>query len=207
MPPLDEQLVHDVVQLHKEGMKWRAIARALKISRNTVRQIVNDHEAARGAPHSVLPARRRLERRSKLNAFRPRIEELLRAYPDITAQRVLEILRGEAGFENGYTQVRLLVRKLRPKPPPTPSLETPPRIPGEKAECDWSEYPITFTHAPPMKLQAFGYTLRWSTRKYFGFQESNGLHPLMDEHRHAFERFQGAARKCIYDSQKPVVLR
>ena len=29
----------------------------------------------------------------------------------------------------------------------------------------------------------------------------------MDEHVHAFERFQGAARRCTYDSQKPVVLR
>jgi hypothetical protein len=75
------------------------------------------------------------------------------------------------------------------------------------AECDWSKYSVTFTHAPPMDLQAFGYTLRWSTRKYYGFQESNGLHPLMDEHVHAFERFQGAARRCTYDSQKPVVLR
>jgi len=78
---------------------------------------------------------------------------------------------------------------------------------GQMAKCDWSEYPLSFTHAPPMKLQAFGYALRWSTRKYFGFQESNGLHPLMNDHRCAFERFHGAAQACTYDSQKPVVLR
>lgn len=46
MAPLDERLIHDVVQLDREGMKWRAIARALKISR-TVRQIVNEHGRAR----------------------------------------------------------------------------------------------------------------------------------------------------------------
>ena len=38
MPPIDEKLIHDVVQLDKEGMKWRAIARALHVSRNTVRK-------------------------------------------------------------------------------------------------------------------------------------------------------------------------
>jgi hypothetical protein len=90
---------------------------------------------------------------------------------------------------------------------PTPSLQTPPRIPGETGECDWSPYEVTFTHAPPMTLQAFGYTLRYSTRKYYSFHEGNGLHPLMDGHVHAFARFQGAAHRCRYDSQKPVVLR
>ena len=207
MPPLDEKLIHDVVQLSLEGMKRRAIARALHISRNTVRRILTEHEQARERPHTALPVPRIVKRTSKLDPFRPRIEKLLETYKDITAQRVFEILRDEEDYGGGYSVVKVLVRKLRPKPPPKPSLETPPRVPGDMAECDWSKYSVTFTHAPPMDLQAFGYTLRWSTRKYYGFQESNGLHPLMDEHVHAFERFQGAARRCTYDSQKPVVLR
>lgn len=208
MPPLDPQLVHDVVQLDKEGMTWRAIARALHISRNTVRHIVTSHQAAREAAHSALPWARSSRRRiSKLEPFRRQIAELLERYPDITAQRVFEILRNEKGYQGGDTIVKDLLRKLRPVPPPKPSLQTPPRVPGDMGECDWSPYPVTFTHAPSMTLQAFGYTLRYSTRKYFGFFEGNGLHPLMDGHRHAFHRFQGAARRCTYDSQKPVVLR
>jgi len=90
MPPLDERLIHDIVQLHTEGMKWRAIARALKVSRNTVRRIVEEHDQAREQVHSALPARRSVERASKLASFQPWIEELLGTYPDITAQRVLE---------------------------------------------------------------------------------------------------------------------
>lgn len=206
MPPLDQKLIHDVVQLDKEGMKWRAIARALHISRNTVRQIVNDHGGARATEHCALPRPRRRPRPSKLDPFRPQLDELFRTYPDITAQRVFEILR-EKGFAGGYTGVKVLVRRIRPRPAPKPSLETPPRVPGDLAECDWSPYPVTFTHAPPMTLQAFGYTLRYSTRKYYGFHEGNGLHPLMDGHVHAFERFRGAARRCKYDVQKPAVLR
>ena len=205
MPP-DERLIHDVVQLDREGMKWRAIARALKISRNTVRQIVREHGRVRQRQHSALPARRSIQRPSKLDPFRPQIDELFRLYPDITAQRVFEILR-EKNFDGGYTVVKNLVRRIRPKKAPKPSLETAPREPGDMAECDWSPYPVTFTHAPPMDLQAFGYTLRYSTRKFYSFHEGNGLHPLMDGHVHAFERFEGAARRCKYDSQKPVVLR
>jgi transposase len=206
MPRLDEKLIHDVVQLDKEGMKWRAIARALHISRNTVREIVRSHGKSREQSNFALPKRHSVLRSSKLDAFRPQIEGLLKTYPDITAQRVFEILR-EKDFEGGYTGVKVLVRKIRPKPKPLPSLETPLRVPGEMAESDWSPYPVTFTSAPPVTLQAFGYTLRYSTRKYFGFHEGNGLHPLMDGHVRAFERFKGAARRCKYDVQKPAVLR
>jgi len=206
MPPIDEKTVHDVVLLEQQRMSRRAIARALKISRNTVREILADHRAARKEEHTALPARTVVARPSKLDAFRPRVEQLLATYPDITAQRVFETLRDEH-FTGAYTGVKTLVRRLRPKPPPKPSLETPPREPGDLAECDWSPYAVTFTHAEPMTLQAFGYTLRYSTRKYYGFHEGNGLHPLMDGHLHAFARFNGAARRCKYDNQKPVVLR
>ena len=206
MSRLDEKLIHDVLQLDREGMKWRAIARALRISRNTVRRIVREHADARQSPHSALPTRRSHSRPSKLDSFRPQIDELLRLYPDITAQRVFECL-GEKDFDGGYTVVKDLLRRIRPRKAPQPSLETSPREPGDMAECDWSPYPLTFTHAPPITLQAFGYTLRYSTRKFYSFHEGNGLHPLMDGHLHAFERFAGAARRCKYDSQKPVVLR
>lgn len=205
MPP-DPSLVHAVVQLDKQGMKRRAIARALHVSRNTVRRILSEHLAARSTAHSALPLRRTLSRPSKLDPFREQIDALFKTYPDITAQRVFEILR-EKGFAGGYTGVKDLVRRIRPRPAPTPSLQTPPRVPAETAECDWSPYEVSFTNGPKLTLQAFGYTLRYSTRKYFGFHEGNGLHPLMDGHVHAFARFGGVAHRCRYDSQKPVLLR
>lgn len=56
-------------------------------------------------------------------------------------------------------------------------------------------------------MQAFGYVLPWSTRKFYELYESNHLFALMDGHAKAFARFQGCAHACKYDSQKPVVLR
>ena len=204
MPP-DEKVVHDVVLLSRQGMTGRAIARSLKLGRNTVKDILAGHDTSRGEPHSALPAPRIIVRPGKLDPFRPKVNELLATFPDITAQRIFEELRG-AGFDGGYTAVRMLLRKIR-KHVVTPSLTTPPREPGDLAECDWAEYPVNFSHAPPRKLQAFGYTLRYSTRKYFGFHERNDLFALMDGHVHAFERLKGAARRVKYDNQKPVVLR
>lgn len=205
----DKKLIHDVVELQNQGMKHRAIARALRISRNTVRKILEKHDETRTKEHSALAQLgilRACSRPRKLDPFRPKIDELLHQYPDITSQRVWEILK-DIGFDGGYTGVKTLVRSIRPKSAPKPSLETQVREPGKLAESDWSQYLVKFTHAPPSKLQAFGYALRYSTRKFFSFHEGNGLHPLMDGHVQAFERFEGVEPYCKYDCQKPVVLR
>jgi transposase len=156
-------------------------------------------ETAESAPKS--------RRRRRGGPLRPHIEALLEKYPDITAQRVFEILREEDSYTGGDTIVKALVRKLRKHTPPKPSLATPPREPGDLAECDWSPFPVSFTHAPSMTLQVFGYVLRYSTRKFYSFHESTDIHALMDGHLHAFARFGAVARRCKYDNQKPVVLR
>jgi transposase len=206
MPPIDQKLIHDVVLLSQQKMKRRAIARALKISRNTVKQILASHEVIRHGIHDALPKSRHKMRISKVDPYRAQVDQLLNTYPDITAQRVFEEIR-QAGFDGGYWSVKVLVRKIRPKPAPKPSLQTPKTGPGEMAECDWSEYLIPFTHIPPRKLQFFGYTLRYSTRKHFSFHQRNDLFALMDGHVNVFARFKGAAYRCKYDCQKPVVLR
>lgn len=202
-----EELVQQVVMLAKKGERRRAIARALGVSRNTVRGILEAHEAGRETTHDALePRPSRAPRPSKLDVFKPRVAELLSHYKDITAQRVFEILRDE-GFDGGYTAVKKHVRTMRPPPRPAPSLVTPDYGPGKMAESDWSPYEMTFTTGKKAVVQALSYVLVSSKRKYFGLYESNDLHALMDGHDRAFSRFEGCALECKYDSQKPVVLR
>jgi transposase len=202
-----EELEARVVTLTSEGMSRRAIARALKVSRNTVRKLLTEHEQARDTEtHSALPrAKPRAPQATKLDKYREKIAELLERYADITAQRIFEDLKA-AGYEGGYTAVKEHVRKVRPKAKPQPSLPTPTYAPGEMAESDWSPYGIEFTHAPSATVQAFGYTLPYSTRKHFVLYERSDMHALMDGHIATFKRFGGAAHKCKYDGQKAVVL-
>jgi len=202
-----EELVHRVVTLSQAKMSRRAIARSLQVSRNTVRSILDAHDAGREVEHSaVRPRATRAPRPSKLDAFKDRVAALIEKYPDITAQRVFETLRDE-GFEGGYTAVKRYVRAVRPPPRPTPSLRTPDYGPGKMAECDWSPYEVEFTHAPKAIVQAFSYVLVESRRKFYDVYQSNDLFALMDGHVRAFERFDSCAESCKYDSQKPVVLR
>jgi transposase len=202
-----EELVHKVVTLHAQGVRRRAIARALSVSRNTVKKILFEHEAARQAEHTALPTpSQRAPRPKKVDAFSAKVAELLQRFPDITAQRVFEELQA-AGFDGGYTGVKTYVRSARPRPAVSPSLSTPEYGPGEMAESDWSPHTIDFTAAGKKTVQLFSYVLCYSRRKsYSVFDHADG-HCLMDGHLLAFERFGGAAHACKYDSQKPVVLR
>jgi transposase len=202
-----EQLIQELVTLHRQGLSLRALARALGISRNTVKVLLAAHAAAReDGPSDVAKRPARAPRASKVNAYAPRIVALLKQYPDITAQRVFETLR-EEGFAGGYTAVKKYVRVLRPPPRPEPSLTTPEYGPGEMSENDWSPYDITFADGRKEKVQAFSYVLVYSHRKFFDLYRHADLHALMDGHVQAFARFEGCAGSCIYDSQKNVVLR
>lgn len=202
-----EELVQRIVTLSREKVSRRSIAVALGVSRNTVRQVLEEHARQREAEHSALPrAPTRAPRASKLDPYKERARELLDKYPGITAQRVFEMLQAE-GFDGGTTAVKKYVRRVRPKPKRKPSLETPDYGPGKMAESDWSPYEMTYTDGTKQVIQLFGYTLVHSTRKFYRAYTSYGTHALMEGHVAAFQHFQGAASSCKYDGQKAVALR
>lgn len=202
-----EQLVHQTVTLHADGMSRRAMARALGVSRNTVKKILHEHARAREQPHSVLaPVPKRSARPKKIDTYREQVEQLLAKYEDITAQRVFEILT-EGDYDGGCTAVKELVRELRPKPKATPSLQTPDWGPGKMAESDWSPYELDFTETGKQKVQLFSYVLCHSKRKCYQAYESYDVHALMAGHVEAFQRLGGCAEQCKYDGQKAVAIR
>jgi transposase len=201
-----EELVHQIVTLTKAGMARRAIARALSVSRNTVKAVLAAHEAERASEQSALVVPKHAPRPKKIDAFQVQIGDLFRRYPDITAQRVFEILKGE-GFDGGYTAVKRYVRTARPGNKPAPSLTAPTYGPGEMAESDWSSYTIKFLSGERLTVQAFSYVLTYSPRKFFAVFLRSDLHALLDGHVGAFDRFEGCAHGCTYDGQKLVALR
>ena len=192
-----EELLVRVTTLARQGISQRGIARALGVSRNTVTVLLRVHKTQRDQPHSALqPKAARAPRAKLIDAYAARTAALLDKYPDITAQRMFEILRDE-GFEGGYTAVKKHLRAVRSKSKPAPSLATPTYGPGEMGESDWSPYQVRFTTGKVATIQALSYVLVHSKRKFFE----------LDGHALAFSRCQGCASECKYDSQKPVVLR
>ena len=134
-----EELAHEIVMLHRQGMSDRAIGRALRIGRNRVRKIRRAHKAARTGetPPTALPPAP-VKRPSVLDDHASFVGDLLARFPDITAQRVYEELgaRQDLVFDGGYTIVKAYVRALRPRPVIEVSTPVEEPEPGKVAECD-----------------------------------------------------------------------
>ena len=106
-----------------EGLPIKMIARVLRVSRNTVRAAL----ASDGPPRYV-----RRPVGSVVDAFEPRIRELLQAFPTMPATVIAE----RVGWARGKTVFADRVRELRPTYlPPDPAGRTS-YVAGEIAQCD-----------------------------------------------------------------------
>lgn len=199
---MDEALRHEVVQRHQAGASMRSIAKDLGISRGAVARALARVQAQRDGRAAPLPGPR--PRQSIVDAFEPILKELLARYPNLTVERALQELR-QRGFTGGYTVVRQRVRLLRPRPAPAPvpRFETGPAL---QAQMDFGVYDIDFSREGRRRVYLFSYLLGYSRRQYLRWVESMDLLTTLREHVHAFHHLGGAARVCLYDNFKAVVL-
>lgn len=114
----------EIRRLHRaEGLSIKMISRVLKVSRNTVRAAL-----ASDAP----PRYERRPAGSAVDAFEPRIRELLSAFPTMPATVIAE----RVGWTRGKTVFADRIRELRPAYlPPDPASRTSYAA-GEIAQCD-----------------------------------------------------------------------
>jgi transposase len=201
---MDDAMRYEVVQRHQAGASMRSIAKDLGISRGAVVRALARVQAQREGRAAPLAGPRPHPRHSIIDSFEPILEELLAKYPNLTVERALQELR-QRGFTGGYTVVRQRVRLLRPRPAPAPV----PRFetgPSQQAQMDFGVYDIDFTREGRRRVYLFSYLLGYSRRQYLRWVESMDLLTTLREHVHAFHHLGGAARVCLYDNFKAVVL-
>jgi transposase len=196
---MNDALRAEIVARFRGGASLRRIARELHVSYHSVGRTLREIEQARSGCPLPQPA----PRRSQLDTFEPAIRDLLARYPDITAQRVLEELRGH-GYRGGYTVLSERVRQLRPRPAVAVvrRFET---APGLQAQMDYSTYDLDFSDEGRRRVHAFSYVLGYSRRQYLRFVEAQDFATTVREHIRAFEHLGGVAATCLYDNMKVVV--
>lgn len=165
---MNELVRLDIIRRFHGGASCRAIARATGVDRKTVAGVIRAYALARQTPHVALPTLRR--RGSQLDRFADLITTLVERYPDITAVRLDEELRG-AGFTGGHTIVKERLRAVRPRAAEAPVIrfETGP---GLQAQMDYSPFDIPFTDEGRRRVYAFQLILSHSRRRYLRFVES-----------------------------------
>ena len=179
--------------LHRHGKSIREIARAMGVSRNTVRRYLRDGEAERYRPRPL--------RAAKLDPFKGYvIERLAAAAPErIPASVLLTELR-ERGYSGGYTMLKVFVASLKPPAAAEPVIrfETEP---GEQMQVDWA-----VIRRGDNRLSVFVATLGWSRATYVEFVTDERVETLIEAHENAFLAFGGTPCEVLYDNMRTVVL-
>ncbi len=111
-----------------EKLSKRAIARRLGVHRATV---------TRALSSQLLPTYTTGARPTQLEPFRPRIQTLLDAYPELSGVRIREILHAE-GYQGGQTILNDHLRDVRGTRHLHPVYVQTHYAPGASGQIDWA---------------------------------------------------------------------
>jgi len=183
----------EVLKLHLvDKLSIRAIAKKLKMSRNTVR-------AAVGRPvKKRAPA---LPKTSALDRYEPLIRKMLEETPELRGPVVLERLRAE-GYRGGISVLRDRIRRLRPKPK-EPFLTLDFR-PGEAVQVDWADFGFALPGCP-RRVSAFVMALCHSRYLYLEFALSQAMGSFLRRMENGVRFFDGTTHVDIFDNMRTVV--
>lgn len=202
----DEQLENLIVTLyHSRGWSIRKISRELVVSRKRIRRVLVSKRVLRDTTlkEQIRPKKRRP---GKLDPYKNYIGELLEKYPDITGQRIYELIC-EKGFEGEITILRHHLKHVRQVAIKTP-LTLVETEPGQRANHDWSDYNITFTlTGKTEQVTFFSYILSYSRRQYMNLVDDKTQRTLLRELIAAFIYLDGVPLEIKSDNQKACVDR
>ncbi|WP_199512209.1 IS21 family transposase [Nucisporomicrobium flavum] len=192
------------------GASGRTLALRYRVSRNTVREAL---QSALPKPRKQLPPRA-----SRLDPFKPVIDDILRA--DLSAprkqrhtvRRIFARLLDEHGMQGvSYQVVRGYVAQRKPKihaeagRGPVAVFFPQTHRPGVEAEVDFGEVTINLRGAP-VTCMLFALRLSFSGKAVHRIFASGGQEAFLEGHEHAFEALGGVpVGKIRYDNLRAAV--
>lgn len=191
-----------------QGRKIKAIARELKLARNTVRDIVRAGEGREATERRYVrkdqplpqlgPYVGQLEAMLAANAQRPKRERL-------TFQRMFEELR-LLGYGGGYDNVRRHARRwTSAQGAATAEAYVPLSFaPGEAYQFDWSHEHVLIA-GKPVTVRVAQVRLCHSRMLYVRAYLRETQEMVFDAHEKAFAFFKGTPLRGIYDNMKTAV--
>lgn len=187
----------EILTLHRKGLKQRAIARKLGISRNTVKKYVDNPQLAFESFNGRL-------RTSKLDPFENNIKAWIEEDSEYRATWIYDRLFN-MGFSGSYEIVKRKVRELKDEHQKVAYMrfETEP---GYQAQVDFGEFQVERADGRVDKFYLFSMILGYSRRIYAEFIERCDLPTFLDCHINAFECFGGVPEEILYDRMKNVYI-
>jgi transposase len=162
------------------------------------------HETVRAAIADTRAVRRGTCRRTQLDPYLPFVRDTLAQYPRLRATRLHEMLRVR-GYSGSATQVRRLVRGLRPQVSP-PLYRRLTALIGDEAQIDWGSFGTIQIGHGTRPLSGFVMVLSYSRAVWALFTLDQTLESFLRGHVEAFHAIGGCARTLVYDNLKSAVL-
>ena len=186
----------DILNLHRQGYKQRAIARKLGISRNTVKKYIEN-------PESGFSQEQR-KRSSILDPYCPAIEAWLEEDDYYTATWIYDRLVNQ-GYSGSYETVKRKVAKEKKHKQKIAYMrfETDP---GHQAQVDFGEFQVELPDGSIKKMYLFSMILGYSRKMYTELIEKCDMTSFLDCHIHAFDYFKGIPDQILYDRMKNVYI-
>lgn len=193
---INEEEFMDIRALHRQGLTYAEIGRIVGRDWRTVKRYLTE---------GAQPRYRRRRVASKLDPFKPLIDQWLANDAGLQVTRIHQDLVRDYGFTGAYQTVLRYVVQARPRAPEPPS-ERFETAPGHQAQVDWShEAPIRTSTGLERPLYAFHMVLGHSRDAFVGLVGSQDLVTFWACHRAAFTHFGGVPMEILYDRTKTVV--
>ena len=187
----------DILTLHRRGLKQRAIARKLGISRNTVKKYIDKTELA-------FEGTQGRKRRSQLDAYQDNIKAWIEEDSDYRASWIYDRL-SNMGFIGSYEIVNRRVRQIKDNYHKVAYMRFETK-PGSQAQVDFGEFQVAKADGSVEKLFLFSMILGYSRKMYAELIERCDLPSFLDCHIRAFEYFGGVPEQILYDRMKNVYI-
>lgn len=187
--------MQQIEELVRQGVSRAEISRLAGIDPKTIRKYLRgDATAPRYGPRPPRP--------SKLDRFKPYIEQRLRAGVWNAVVLLGELRR--RGYSGGYTILKDYLQPLREagRTVAVRRFETPA---GRQAQLDWGYLGEIEDNGRKRKLWAFVFTLGHSRAMMAAAAVDQKLPTLLRLYEEAFRQLGGVPREILYDRMKTVV--
>jgi len=187
---LTTEQINDIHRLHwAEHWSVRKIARHLHIGRRTLAKYLE----------TPAPTATPRQRASKLDPFKPAIDEWLAQDPGATAVVIAQRLR-PLGFTGGMSILKEHLHAARGQLVARRAYVRMEPGAGERFEIDWGHFGSLSYQGDARKLYAFCLVECHSRKLYVEFTHSQSFETFVRCHIHAFQALGGVACELWYDN-------
>jgi transposase len=188
--------------LRNAGHTQGDVAAHLGLSEQAVRRIEREDPVA-SFDDSAERARRGIGRPSKVDAFRERVAQILRAESEVMTLEVLRRLR-EDGYRGGKSAVYDLVAALRPASvKPLVRFEG---VPGEFCQHDFGHVEVRWVDGTRKRVHFFASRLKWSRWTEVTIVPNEQAETLVRTLVLHYERMSGVPLMGVFDRPKTIAI-